>query len=316
MSDTKTANAEALAAVNADPVAMAERLAVLPWLADRLAEWPDPWESNTPPTVDGPDGPRVHPAWLAGGAGDHLAQVRIADRMGVRNPEGLRRNAARWAVDKLADLPEAKDSTSGLSLLAAAVERLPKPVKRHRASDVRYPSALVQTREGFGTGDTLPPLIGTRTPGGIQYSILPGPGGDPRNAGGYRDGGRGGRAQRLPPSWPGWPTQRRSPSGAQPRKRNRIPRRPGRSRTYTDGQWRGCDMAKPKRTLADALQAAAKPKPATKTIPSRRGKRAWVIYLDRDAARRLKAAAAMSDRSMQSLGVEAAELLIERYGTR
>ena len=29
-------------------------------------------------------------------------------------------------------------------------------------------------------------------------------------------------------------------------------------------------MAKPKRTLADALQAAAKPKPATKTIPSRR----------------------------------------------
>ena len=33
-------------------------------------------------------------------------------------------------------------------------------------------------------------------------------------------------------------------------------------------------------------------------------------------SRRLKAAAAMSDRSMQSLGVEAAELLIERYGTR
>ena len=75
-------------------------------------------------------------------------------------------------------------------------------------------------------------------------------------------------------------------------------------------------MTKPKRTLADALQAAAKPKPATKTIPSRRGKRAWVIYLDRDAARRLKAAAAMSDRSMQSLGVEVADLLIERYGTR
>ena len=33
-------------------------------------------------------------------------------------------------------------------------------------------------------------------------------------------------------------------------------------------------------------------------------------------SRRLKAAAAMSDRSMQSLGVEAAELLIERYETR
>ena len=71
-----------------------------------------------------------------------------------------------------------------------------------------------------------------------------------------------------------------------------------------------------KRTLADALQAAAEPKPAAKTIPSRRGKRAWVTYLDPDTSRRLKAAAAMSDRSMQSLGVEAAELLIERYGTR
>ena len=41
-----------------------------------------------------------------------------------------------------------------------------------------------------------------------------------------------------------------------------------------------------------------------------------MTYLDPDTSRRLKAAAAMSDRSMQSLGVEAAELLIERYGTR
>ena len=52
------------------------------------------------------------------------------------------------------------------------------------------------------------------------------------------------------------------------------------------------------------------------TNATRRGKRAWVTYLDPDTSRRLKAAAAMSDRSMQSLGVEAAELLIERYGTR
>ena len=71
-----------------------------------------------------------------------------------------------------------------------------------------------------------------------------------------------------------------------------------------------------KRTLADALQAAAEAKSAAKTIPSRRGKRAWVVYLDPDTSRWLKAVAAMSDRSMQSLGVEAAELLIERYGTR
>ena len=70
-------------------------------------------------------------------------------------------------------------------------------------------------------------------------------------------------------------------------------------------------------TPTTTLQAAAEPKPAAKkTIPSRRGKRAWVTYLDPDTSRRLKAVAAMSDRSMQSLGVEAAELLIERYGTR
>ena len=145
MSDTKTANAEALAAVNADPVAMAERLAVLPWLADRLAEWPDPWESNTPPTVDGPDGPRVHPAWLASGAGDHLAQVRNADRMGVRNPKGLRRDAARWAVEKLADLPEAPDSTSGVSLLAAAIEELPPEAAAETRPDPLLP--VVQVSE-------------------------------------------------------------------------------------------------------------------------------------------------------------------------
>ena len=71
-----------------------------------------------------------------------------------------------------------------------------------------------------------------------------------------------------------------------------------------------------KRTMADAMQAAAEAKSAAKTIPSRRGKRAWVVYLDLDTARRLKVAAAMHDRSLQSLGAEAAELLIERYGTR
>ena len=69
-------------------------------------------------------------------------------------------------------------------------------------------------------------------------------------------------------------------------------------------------------TLGRTAQETEPASPAAKTIPSRRGKRAWVTYLDPDTSRRLKAAAAMSDRSMQSLGVEAAELLIERYGTR
>ena len=138
MSDTKTANAEALAAVNADPVAMAERLAVLPWLADRLAEWPDPWDETQAI-------PPAHPAWMASAAGTHLAQVRNADRMGVRNPEGLRRNAARWAVEKLADLPEAPDSTSGVSLLVAAIGKLPPVVAAETRADPLLP--VVPVRE-------------------------------------------------------------------------------------------------------------------------------------------------------------------------
>ena len=71
-------------------------------------------------------------------------------------------------------------------------------------------------------------------------------------------------------------------------------------------------MKKP--TLADAMAAAAGPGTTTKGPPSRRGKRAWVIYLDPDTSRRLKAAGALNDRSLQSLGVEAADLIIERYG--
>ena len=43
---------------------------------------------------------------------------------------------------------------------------------------MRFPSALTQARDGFGTGDTLPPLVGTHAPGGLQYSLLPGLGPD------------------------------------------------------------------------------------------------------------------------------------------
>ena len=45
-------------------------------------------------------------------------------------------------------------------------------------------------------------------------------------------------------------------------------------------------------------------KSAAKTASaSRRGKRAWVTYLDPDTSRPLQAAATMADRSPQSLGV-------------
>ena len=70
-----------------------------------------------------------------------------------------------------------------------------------------------------------------------------------------------------------------------------------------------------KRKLADALQAAAEPKPAAKkTIPSRRGKRAWVTHLDAETSRPLKAAAVMS-RQIHAVArmAQAAEPLIERY---
>ena len=54
-----------------------------------------------------------------------------------------------------------------------------------------------------------------------------------------------------------------------------------------------------KRSLTAALAVAAEPKPASKKLPSRRGKRAWVVYLDPGTARCLKAVAALNDRSLQ-----------------
>lgn len=143
MDEARAANEAARTKADADPVGMAERLAVLPWLAERLGAWPDPWDEDgdpIPPTVEGPDGKaRVHPAWRASAATAHLAQVRNADRFDVPNPEGFRQQAARWAVAALADVPETPDSTTGLSLLAAAVERLPPVVRAERRSDPLLP---------------------------------------------------------------------------------------------------------------------------------------------------------------------------------
>ena len=84
-------------------------------------------------------GARVHPAWLASSAATSLAQLR-ADWTGtLRNPEGFRRSAAGNAVENLADLPEAPDSTSALSLLAAAVERLPPVTQAETRPDPILP---------------------------------------------------------------------------------------------------------------------------------------------------------------------------------
>ena len=145
MTDTlERPNADALTAANADPVAFAERLAVLPWLTERLNEWPDPWDDDgerIPPTVGG--GARVHPAWLASSAATSLAQLRHDWTGTLRNPEGFRRSAAGNAVEKLADLPEAPDSGSGLSLLAAAAERLPPQALADTRAEVIVPVVTV-----------------------------------------------------------------------------------------------------------------------------------------------------------------------------
>ena len=69
-----------------------------------------------------------------------------------------------------------------------------------------------------------------------------------------------------------------------------------------------------KPTLAAAAKAAAgEPEAAAKGPPSRRGKKAWVVYLDAPTSRRLKAAAALAGRSLQSFGEEAADWLIGRH---
>ena len=71
-------------------------------------------------------------------------------------------------------------------------------------------------------------------------------------------------------------------------------------------------MTKQKPTLAGALA----PTSAAETArpPSRRNRRGWLVHLDPDRHRRLKVAAALNDRSLQELGEEAADLLLERYG--
>lgn len=46
---------------------------------------------------------------------------------------------------------------------------------------------------------------------------------------------------------------------------------------------------------------------------TRRGKKAVVVYLERDAARKLKVLAAQNDTTLQALGVEAIDLLFRRY---
>ena len=59
---------------------------------------------------------------------------------------------------------------------------------------------------------------------------------------------------------------------------------------------------------ASELVAGRRPR-----VRTRRGKKAVVVYLERDTARRLKVLAAQRDTTIQALGVEAIDLLMTRY---
>lgn len=57
------------------------------------------------------------------------------------------------------------------------------------------------------------------------------------------------------------------------------------------------------------------PRPAAKTVtPARIGKKGVLTQLDQDTARRLKMLAVQHDTTLQALGEEAFEALLERYG--
>jgi len=74
------------------------------------------------------------------------------------------------------------------------------------------------------------------------------------------------------------------------------------------------DMTTKKPTLAAALTTSQPTAGSTWRPPSRRNRRGWLVHLDPDRHRRLKVAAALNDLSLQALGEEAADLLLERYG--
>ena len=69
---------------------------------------------------------------------------------------------------------------------------------------------------------------------------------------------------------------------------------------------------KSKPTLADAMQKTAEPK-ATTRAPSRRGKKAFVLYLEPETSKRLKILAAINETSAHSLGLEGIDLILEQY---
>ena len=141
----------------ADPLGTAERLAVLPWLADKLDAWADPWTMDPTPSV----APKAA-EWWAGEVRTYLFHLSpdfeaLAERSRVSAAErkAMRAESAGRLIEALAALPEAPDSESGLSLLAAAIAELPRPTGRRHLK-------VVQERHPPKGSD---PLQLTRQPG-------------------------------------------------------------------------------------------------------------------------------------------------------
>ena len=70
---------------------------------------------------------------------------------------------------------------------------------------------------------------------------------------------------------------------------------------------------KTKTTFSEAMQQAQAASTASSIAPSRRGKKAVVLYLKPETAKRLKVLAAENETTVHALGLEAFDLLFERY---
>ena len=70
--------------------------------------------------------------------------------------------------------------------------------------------------------------------------------------------------------------------------------------------------------LKDAMSKAAGTRPGLGRVgwkpPSRLGKKGVLIHVDPELARQLRILAAIQDRSLQAVGVEALENILKRYG--
>ena len=67
-------------------------------------------------------------------------------------------------------------------------------------------------------------------------------------------------------------------------------------------------------SIGSAMRSVTVAPQQSKRPPSRRGKRGWLVWLDPETARRLKVTAAANDTTLQALGEEAADLMLQRYG--